>query len=54
MAEKSSLPSSVYAFDDEAANKKYQDAYNQLISAIDARQEKPAFDPTWLAAAQGF
>jgi hypothetical protein len=54
MAEKSSLPSSVYAFDDEAANRKYQDAYNQLISAIDARQEKPAFDPTWLAAAQGF
>jgi hypothetical protein len=54
MADKSSLPSSVYAFDDEAANKKYQDAYNQLISAIDARQEKPAFDPTWLAAAQGF
>jgi hypothetical protein len=54
MAEKSSLPLSVYAFDDEAANKKYQDAYNQLISAIDARQEKPAFDPTWLAAAQGF
>jgi hypothetical protein len=54
MAEKSSPISSAYAFDNEEANQKYQAAYDQLIAAIDARQQKPMFDPTWLAAAQGF
>jgi hypothetical protein len=54
MAEKSSPISSAYAFDNEEANQKYQAAYDQLIAAIDMRQQKPMFDPTWLAAAQGF
>jgi hypothetical protein len=54
MAQKLTPPSSVYAFEDEEANQRYQDAYNQLLAAVDARQEKPLFDPVWLAAAKGF
>jgi hypothetical protein len=37
-----------------AANEKWKQAYNQLLQSLDARQEKPFFDPVWLAAAQGF
>jgi len=37
-----------------AANEKWKQAYDQLIKSLDARQEKPFFDPTYLAAAQGF
>ena len=54
MAEKTSPLSAAYAFDNEEANQKYQEAYAKLLSAIDERQQKPMFDPTWLAAAQGF
>lgn len=54
MAEKTSPLSAAYAFDNEEANQKYQEAYAKLLSAIDERQQKPMFDPMWLAAAQGF
>jgi hypothetical protein len=37
-----------------AANEKWKQAYDQLLKSLDARQEKPFFDPVWLAAAQGF
>ena len=37
-----------------AANEKWKQAYDQLLQSLDARQEKPFFDPTYLAAAQGF
>jgi hypothetical protein len=37
-----------------AANEKWKQAYDQLIQSLDARQEKPFFNPTYLAAAQGF
>jgi hypothetical protein len=54
MAEKTSPLSAAYAFDNEEANQKYQEAYAKLLSAVDERQQKPMFDPTLLAAAQGF
>ena len=54
MAEKPSPLSSAYAFDNEEANQKYQEAYAKLLAAVDERQQKPMFDPTLLAAAQGF
>lgn len=37
-----------------SANEKWSQAYDQLIKSLDARQEKPFFNPTYLAAAQGF
>jgi hypothetical protein len=58
MATKSSLPTAAFAFGDEEesrlANQRYQDAYDRLTQAVEARSEKPWFDPTLLAAAQGF
>ena len=54
MAEKSLPNPSSFAFDDDEANKKYQEAYDQLLAAVNERQQKPMLDPTWLAAAQGF
>ena len=54
MAEKTSPLSAAYAFDNEEANQKYQEAYAKLLAAVDERQQKPMFDPTLLAAAQGF
>jgi hypothetical protein len=34
------------------ANDRWQQAYNQLLTAVDARQEKPMFDPFWLKIAE--
>ena len=34
------------------ANERYQQAYDKLLKAIDARQEKPMFDPFWLKIAE--
>jgi hypothetical protein len=58
MATKLAAPTSSFAFGDEEesrlANQRYQDAYDKLTQAVEARSEKPWFDPTLLAAAQGF
>jgi len=58
MAEKTALPSSLYAFGEgeESAqvNQRYQDAYNQLIAAVEKRSQPQFFDPTLLAISQAF
>jgi hypothetical protein len=58
MASKAVSPTSSFAFGDDEesnlANQRYQDAYDKLTQAIEARSQKPWFDPTLLAAAQGF
>ena len=55
MATKPVAPAFAYGEDEESAlaNQRYKDAYDRLTQAIDARSEKPWFDPTLLAAAQG-
>jgi hypothetical protein len=58
MAEKTALPSSLYAFgegeESAQANQRYQDAYNQLIAAVEKRSRPQFFDPTLLAISQAF
>jgi hypothetical protein len=58
MAEKTALPSSLYAFgegeESAQANQRYQDAYNQLIAAVEKRNQPQFFDPTLLAISQAF
>jgi len=58
MAEKTALPSSLYAFgegeESAQANQRYQDAYNQLIAAVEKRSQPQFFDPTLLAISQAF
>jgi hypothetical protein len=57
MATKPTLSNSPFAIGDEEesnlANQRYKDAYDKLTLAVEARSEKPWFDPTLLAAAQG-
>jgi hypothetical protein len=54
----SAKPVSAFAFGDDeesnAANQEYKDAMAKLRQTYNERSEKPFFDPTWLAAAQGF
>jgi hypothetical protein len=56
MATKPAAPSSVLAFgtDPEStlANERWQQAYDQLLQAVEKRQEKPMFDPFWLKIAE--
>ena len=58
MAEKTALPQSLYAFgegeESKQANQRYQDAYNQLIAAVEKRSRPQFFDPTLLAISQAF
>ena len=58
MAEKTALPKSLYAFgegeESTQANQRYQDAYNQLIAAVEKRSQPQFFDPTLLAISQAF
>ena len=58
MAEKTALPKSLYAFgegeESAQANQRYQDAYNQLIAAVEKRSQPQFFDPTLLAISQAF
>jgi len=58
MAEKTALPQSLYAFgegeESAQANQRYQDAYNQLIAAVEKRSRPQFFDPTLLAISQAF
>jgi hypothetical protein len=58
MAEKTALPQSLYAFgegeESAQANQRYQDAYNQLIAAVEKRSQPQFFDPTLLAISQAF
>jgi hypothetical protein len=58
MAKLTSTPASAFAFgegeESNLANQRYQEAYDKLVQAVEARSEKPFFDPTYLAAAQGF
>jgi hypothetical protein len=58
MAEKTALPQSLYAFgegeESTQANQRYQDAYNQLIAAVEKRNQPQFFDPTLLAISQAF
>jgi hypothetical protein len=58
MAEKTALPKSLYAFgegeESAEANRRYEDAYNQLISAVEKRNQPQFFDPTLLAISQAF
>jgi len=58
MAEKTALPQSLYAFgegeESTQANQRYQDAYNQLIAAVEKRSQPQFFDPTLLAISQAF
>ena len=56
MATKPPAPAFAFGEDEEStlANQRYKDAYDRLTQAIEARSEKPWFDPTLLAAAQGF
>ena len=56
MATKPVAPAFAFGEDEEStlANQRYKDAYDRLTQAIEARSEKPWFDPTLLAAAQGF
>jgi hypothetical protein len=58
MAEKTALPQSLYAFgegeESTQANQRYQDAYNQLIAAVEKRSRPQFFDPTLLAISQAF
>ena len=58
MAEKTALPQSMYAFgegeESTQANQRYQDAYNQLIAAVEKRSRPQFFDPTLLAISQAF
>lgn len=56
MATKSATPSSVLAIgadtESNLANERWQQAYDQLLQAVEARQEKPMFDPFWLKVAE--
>jgi len=56
MATKPAAPSSVLAFgtDPEStlANERWRQAYDQLLQAVEKRQEKPMFDPFWLKIAE--
>jgi len=58
MAEKTAFPQSLYAFgegeESALANQRYQDAYNQLIAAVEKRSKPQFFDPTLLAISQAF
>jgi hypothetical protein len=58
MAEKTALPKSLYAFgegeESAEANRRYEDAYNQLIAAVEKRNQPQFFDPTLLAISQAF
>jgi len=58
MADKTALPQSLYAFgegeESTQANQRYQDAYNQLIAAVEKRSRPQFFDPTLLAISQAF
>lgn len=58
MAEKTAFPQSLYAFgegeESALANQRYQDAYNQLIAAVEKRSQPQFFDPTLLAISQAF
>jgi hypothetical protein len=58
MAEKTALPQSLYAFgegeESTQANQRYQNAYNQLIAAVEKRSQPQFFDPTLLAISQAF
>jgi hypothetical protein len=58
MAEKTALPKSLYAFgegeESAQANQRYEDAYNQLIAAVEKRNQPQFFDPTLLAISQAF
>jgi len=56
MATKPAAPAFAFGEDEEStlANQRYKDAYDRLTQAIETRSEKPWFDPTLLAAAQGF
>ena len=56
MATKPAALSSALAFgtDPEStiANERWQQAYDQLLQAVERRQEKPMFDPFWLKVAE--
>jgi len=56
MATKPAAPAFAFGEDEEStlANQRYKDAYDRLTQAIETRSEKPWFDPTLLAVAQGF